>query len=254
MKKLFFLVLAIVAAGFWSCGGSSGGGANPAFTGDCAPLGTPDTTAAFKTRLDKFAMKRCYAKQGWEHDAEPRTSQNVHDTFIKIYYSPALFKWMDKGQRQGAVPDGAIAIKEEYAAQTDPASRIQFWSVMIHDSKLWWDGWYWAVVGVEVGAAAHPASASAASGCADPDNFCSAVGPTALNCIGCHASASYTVPGTSTYSSPDFIKKGAAASGSSETTSSGAAASMSAHASLSNWAALVMLPQPQAAPQPPSGF
>ena len=163
MKKLLFIVLAIVANGFL-CGSSSV--PNLAFTGDCAPLGKPDTSAAFKTRLDKFAMKRCYAKQGWQHDAQPRTSQNVHDTFIKIYYSPSLFKWMDKGQRKGPVPDGSLIFKEEYANRTDPPSKIQFWSVMIKDSSLWWDGWYWAVVGTEVGAAATPA-ASAASGCPD---------------------------------------------------------------------------------------
>ena len=41
MKKLLFLVVAIVATGLCvPCGGSSSGGgsSNPAFTGDCAPI------------------------------------------------------------------------------------------------------------------------------------------------------------------------------------------------------------------------
>jgi hypothetical protein len=254
MKKILFLVLAFVATGFWSCGGSSGG-PNPAFTGDCAPLPAPDTSAAFKTRLDKFTMKRCYAKQGWEHDAAPRTSQNVHETFIQIYYSPSLFKWMDKGQRKGPVPDGAIAIKEEYENQTDPPSKIVFWSVMIRDSKLWWDGWYWAVVGVEVGAAA-PAPA-ATSGCADPQDMFPLTGPTALNCAGCHASAQTDGVGMGTFSGPDFIKKksaGAAQSASENDAASTSARAVSAHSGLSSWVAAVMHSQPQATPDPPSGF
>jgi hypothetical protein len=262
LATLLFLVVSIVAVGLWSCGGGSGGGggSNPAFTGDCAPLPVPDTSAAFKTRLDKFAMKRCYAKQGWQHDAQPRTSQNVHDTFIQIYYSPSLFKWMDKGQRKGPVPDGAIAIKEEYANQTDPPSKIQFWSVMIRDSKLWWDGWYWAVVGTEVGASTSPAAA--ATGCADPDtqNPLAAPGgtfPTALNCAGCHASAQTDGTGMGTFSSPDFIKKnaaGAAQSASENDAAPTAARAESAHTQLSSWVAAVMHPQRQVTPDPPTGF
>ena len=246
MKKLLVILLLFVAGGVYSCGGSDdSGGSNAAVTGDCAPLGMPDTTAAFKARLDKFTMKRCYAKQGWQHDAQRRTSQNVHDTFIKIYYSPSLFKWMDKGQRQGPVPDGAMVIKEEYG-DTNKGSPIQFWSVMIHDSSLWWDGWYWAVVGVEVSASSAPASlaSAAVSGCPDPDKDFPLVGPSSINCIGCHASASLTVPGTGTFSGPDFIKK----------KSAGAAAAISAHANLPGFVTHALHMEPQTAPEPPSGF
>ena len=257
MKKrwLTFVITLLMAGWFWSCGGSSGGGPNPAFTGDCAPLGLPNTTQAFKDRLDKFAMKRCYAKQGWEHDAKPRTSQNLHDTFIQIYYSPSLFKWMDKNDRKGPVPDGAIAIKEEYANQTDPPSAIQFWSVMIHDSKLWWDGWYWAVVGVEVGGStAKPAQAS---GCPDPDttNPLAAPGgvfPTALNCAGCHSAAEVDGTGMGTFSSPDCVGKNAAGKASCGE-GGGSGGAISAHAQLSNWVAALQS-RPPAAPQAPSGF
>lgn len=263
-KKLLLIVLAIVAAGFCPAIAVAATGTNPAFAGACADLGKPDTSPAFKARLDKFAMNRCYAKRGWQHDAKPRTSQNIHDTFVKIYYSPSLFKWMDKGQRKGPVPEGSLIFKEEYANQTDPPSKIQFWSVMIKDSSLWWDGWYWAVVGTEVGAAATP-EAPAASGCPDPDaqNPVTAPGggfPTAINCAGCHASAQTDGTGIGTFSSPDFIKKkaagaartGSAAEGESQLGSAGGA--VSAHASLSNWVAAIMHPQPQATPEPPSGF
>ena len=259
MKKLLFLVAAIVATGL--CGvsySSASTNDTAAVTGACAPLPPPDTSPAFKARLDEFTMKRCY--KNWKHDATNRTSQNIHDTFIKIYYSPVLFKWMAKGQRMGPVPDGAIAIKEEYANQTDPPSKIQFWSVMIHDSSLWWDGWYWAVVGVEVGAAATPA-APAMSGCTDPDtlNPLAAPGgtfPTALNCAGCHASAQTYGSGMGTFSSPDFIKKkpaDPAISSSGDKAGSTPAGAISAHAQLSNWVQ-AMLSRPQVRPDPPSGF
>src|SRR5215468_9603176 len=141
-KRLLVVLLLILTGGFDSCGGgSSTSGSNPAFTGDCTPLPLPNATtafsAAFKTRLDKFAMKRCYAKQGWQRDAERRTSQKIHDTRIQMYYSPSLYKWMVKDKRQGPVPDGAIAIKEEFDT-TDADAPIAFWSVMIKASSLWW--------------------------------------------------------------------------------------------------------------------
>ncbi len=63
--------------------------------------------------------------------------------------------------RKGPVPDGSIVVKEEYL-DTDLTSPIIFWSVMVRDSSLWWDGWDWAVVGTEVTGSATAASATAA--------------------------------------------------------------------------------------------
>jgi hypothetical protein len=115
--------------------------------------------------------------------------------------------------RQGQIADGSVVIKEEYL-DTNPDSPILFWSVMIKDSSLWWDGWYWAVVGTEVSGSASAASAatlSAASsgGCAEPQF--SFNGPTSINCIGCHASAisgsssNSGNPGAGTFSTPQFV-------------------------------------------------
>jgi hypothetical protein len=225
----------IVADGFWSAGSASGGDTdNPAFTGACAKLPSP-SAPNFTNRFNQFVMQLCYQKQNWKHDANRRTSQNIHDTLVKIWYSPLLFKWMTVLNRQGPVPDGAISIKEEYSSETSP---IQFWSGMVKDSSLWWDGWYWSVVGTETtGSAAAP---SATSGCAEPQFQFN--GPTSVNCIGCHASAISTAPGAGTYSGTEFIAS---------TTSAGAAGSMPADAQLPAFAAHL---QAQADPDPASGF
>ncbi len=247
MKKLLFIVLLIMAGGFWSCGGGGGGGGGvtPPVNPACNNLpALPDTSPEYATRLDAFTKARCYdVALHWKHDAQRRTSQKLHDTLIRMWYSPSLFKWMSdqnpKGPRQGPVPDGAIVVKEEFPNETGPED---FWSVMVKDSSLWWDGWYWRVVGTEVGAAAAPAATSATNGCADP--VFSFNGPTSINCIGCHASADYHVPGTGTFSPLTFIQ-GASA---------GAAGSIPAHEMLPAFAMDAMHLETQAEPEPTSGF
>jgi hypothetical protein len=163
-----------------------------------------------------------------------------------MWYSPSLFKWMTDqnplGPRQGPVPDGAIVVKEEFPNETGPED---FWSVMVKDSSLWWDGWYWRVVGTEVGAAAAPAATSATSGCAEP--VFATNGPTSINCIGCHASADYNVPGTGTFSPTTFIDMKKA-------TSAGAAGAIPAHEMLPAFAMDAMHLETQAEPDPTSGF
>jgi len=249
MKKFrLFVFLWIAAIGLSSCGGGGGGGnsvnVNPACR-NLPPL--PDTSADYTARLDAFTKARCYdVAQHWKHDAQRRTSQKLHDTLIRMWYSPSLFKWMsDKnplGARQGPVPDGAMVVKEEFPNETGPED---FWSVMVKDSSLWWDGWYWRVVGTEVGAASVPAAAASPGACAEPEFGGS--GPTSINCIGCHASADYHVPGNGTFSPTTFIhmRKGP---------SKGAAAAIHADGALPGFAMEATHSQAQAEPNPTVGF
>ena len=148
--KLLFIVLSIVAFGFWSAGGASAGNpSNPgAFTGACGPL-PPPSWPTFKDRFDQFTMGLCYQQQQWPHEANRRSSEGLHAPFVKLWYSPQLYRWMTLRNRQGPIPDGSVIIKEEYL-DTSPSSPILFWSGMIKDSNLWWDGWDWEVVGTEV--------------------------------------------------------------------------------------------------------
>jgi hypothetical protein len=192
---------------------SSGSTINPAaFTGACGPL-PPPWWPNFKDRLDNFVMNLCYQKQQWTHEANRRSSEGLHAPYVKLWYSPQLYRWMTLRNRQGPIDDGSVVIKEEYL-DTNPNSPILFWSVMIKDSSLWWDGWSWAVVGTEVTGSASAASAATLSatssgGCAEPQF--SFNGPTSINCIGCHASAisgsssNSGNPGTGTFSTPQFV-------------------------------------------------
>ncbi len=82
----------------------------------------------------------CYQKQNWQHDAQVRTSDGVHP-FVRVWYSPSLFNWITVKNRIGPVPDGAIVVKEQYHDLSGPLFE---WTVMVKDSNLSWDGWYWA--------------------------------------------------------------------------------------------------------------
>lgn len=158
-------------------------------------------------------MNLCYQQQQWPHEADRRSSEGLHAPYVQLWYSPQLYRWMTLRNRQGPIDDGSVVIKEEYL-DTNPNSPILFWSVMIKDSSLWWDGWYWAVVGTEVTGSASVASAATLSatssgGCAEPQF--SFNGPTSINCIGCHASAisgsssNSGNPGAGTFSTPQFV-------------------------------------------------
>ncbi len=238
MKKLLFIVLLIVAAGL-SCGRDSSANTtdSAAHTRACAKLPSP-SAPNFTNRFNQFVMQLCYQKQNWQHDANRRNSEGLHAPFVKLWYSPLMFKWLTVLKSQGPVPDGAIVIKEEYL-DTDPTSPILFWSGMIRDSSLWWDGWYWAVVGTE--SSEPPVRAvPATTGCAEA--VFSTNGPTSINCIGCHGSAISTAPGAGTFSTSQFIGS---------TSSAGPAESMPADAKLPAFAPHSLM---QAAPDPASGF
>lgn len=210
-KKPLLIALAIMVACLCCSTNSSASTINPeAFSGACGPL-PPPSWPKFKDRLDKFVMGLCYQKQQWPHEANRRSSEGLHAPFVKLWYSPQLYRWMIPPQnRQGRIPDGSVVVKEEYG-DDDPTSPIVFWSVMIKDSILSWDGWSWAVVGTEVtGAiAASTTTSSTTSGCAEPQF--SFNGPTSINCIGCHASAisgsssDSGNPGAGTFSTPQFV-------------------------------------------------
>ena len=125
----------------------------------------------------------CYQKQNWQHDAQVRTSDGVHP-FVRVWYSPPLFDWITVKNRTGPIPNGAIVVKEQYQSQTAPLSE---WTVMVKDSKLSWDGWYWADL---VNPSPRNPNATPTplpgGGCAEPQVQFNGAG---LYCLNCHASA-----------------------------------------------------------------
>jgi hypothetical protein len=142
----------------------------------------------FPDRLNAFVQNFCYQKQRWQHDAQVRTSDGVH-LFVQVWYSPSLFNWMTIGKRRGPVPDGAILIKEEHLTQTAP---LLLWSLMVKDSNLSWDGWYWGILFPSGAQTPLPTPATVlsapATSAACPEPQAQLTG-TGLYCLNCHASA-----------------------------------------------------------------
>jgi hypothetical protein len=117
----------------------------------------PERLPEFQKILTTFLENGDYLRLGWSMDKGLRDTGpfidkklfGVHPT-VRIYYSPEIMKWLVAG-RTGAIPDGAVIIKEQYTA---PAAQYQIrkpdlvtdWTVMIKDSKGSKDGWYWAEI------------------------------------------------------------------------------------------------------------
>ncbi|HKP01899.1 MAG TPA: cytochrome P460 family protein [Chthoniobacterales bacterium] len=120
----------------------------------------PDRLPEFQKILTDFLERYDYRNLGWAEDKGLRDtgpfinnkSYGVHPT-VKIYYSPEIMTWLTGG-REGTIPDGAMIIKEQYAApaaryqlaSNPPASGFIDWTIMIKDSKGSKDGWYWAEI------------------------------------------------------------------------------------------------------------
>jgi hypothetical protein len=160
----------------------------------CASL-PPASSPIFLPRLTNFLNKQCYKNDGWEHDAAIRTSDGVHP-FVKVWYSPSLYNWMTVNQRKGPVPDRAIIVKEMYAS---PSAPLTEWTVMIKDSDIAWDGWYWGDLVNPSPRDPNAPPKPPPGGCAEPQVLFNGAG---LYCLNCHASA---ILSQSTYSSTEYI-------------------------------------------------
>jgi len=81
---------------------------------------------------------------------------------VKIYYSPEVVEWLCNN-REGELPDGSIIIKEMHSINQElditldnqGCMKIQAdvqpesWTIMIRDSTMAHDGWYWGGYSVE---------------------------------------------------------------------------------------------------------
>ncbi len=117
----------------------------------------PGRLPEFQKILTEFLEKGDYLKLNWCEDKGLRDTgpfinkipYGVHPT-VKIYYSPGIMRWLIE-DRRGTIPDGAMIIKEQYAApvaqyQLKPPPHVSDWTVMIKDAKGSRDGWYWAEI------------------------------------------------------------------------------------------------------------
>ena len=101
----------------------------------------------------------------------------------------------DDDKRVGPVPNGAIIVKESTQSLTAPLSE---WTVMIKDSNLSWDGWYWGDLVNPSPRNPNAPPKPPGRGCAEPQVLFNGAG---LYCLNCHASAI----ARSTYSSTAYL-------------------------------------------------
>lgn len=149
----------------------------------------PARMPAFQAELRSFLSGGKYRTLKWCEDKRLRdtgpfvngVSYGVHPT-VKIYYSPAVIKWLVRKDPNQVIPDGAMIVKEQYSApaaryQLQPPKAINGWTIMIKDSKGSQDGWYWAEIWD--------------AQCVDNNNppFAVPYAGFGLYCVRCHASA-----------------------------------------------------------------
>jgi hypothetical protein len=168
----------------------------------CSSL-PPASSPHFLEHLTSYMNDLCYQKANWPHDAQVRTSDGVHP-FVKVWYSPELFHWMTVTERKGPVPNGAIVVKEMYVTLTAPLTE---WTVMVKDSNLSWDGWYWADLVNPSPKNPNAPPAPPKGGCAEPQVLFNGTG---LYCLNCHASA---IANSDTFSSTAYLAQGSGARG-----------------------------------------
>lgn len=181
----------LLATVLWSC---TVGLSHAMACSSLPPASAPD----FLEHLTRYMNELCYQKANWPHDAQVRTSDGVH-LFVRVWYSPELFNWMTVKDRKVPVPNGAIVVKEMYVTLTAPLTER---TVMIKDSNLSWDGWYWADLVNPSPKNPNAPPVPPKDGCAEPQPLFNGAG---LYCLNCHASA---IAKEDTYSSTAYLASG----------------------------------------------
>ena len=127
------------------------------------PLPSSLPLDAYERQLYNFLGARRYEALGWVKDKRVRdTGAFINGTYygvhpaVRIFYSPEVYAWLKAGRPDVPIPDGAMIIKEMFAA---PAARYEGMSdeaveaalfgytVMVKDSSGSKDGWFWAYYG-----------------------------------------------------------------------------------------------------------
>ena len=118
----------------------------------------PAAFVEFEKRVLAFLQNGDYKALNWcvdkgVRDTGPYSKGVYYGTHpaVRIFYSPKVMTWLTGG-RQGAIPDGAMIIKEQYKPPSaryagmsdDQLPKVSDWTIMIKDSKGAKDGWFWA--------------------------------------------------------------------------------------------------------------
>jgi hypothetical protein len=105
--------------------------------------------SAFEKKLYDFLDQRCY--KNWVADRQIRNSGpfinnqsfGTHSA-VKVFYSPEVWDWLKRRNREGEIPDGAMIVKEMFDSPARPDRTLNAWTVMVKDKKGAYDGWYWS--------------------------------------------------------------------------------------------------------------
>jgi len=162
IRQLTLIVsLLLILALATPLGGTNGTASKPCKGTGEFPFALPSTVAAeglakYEGEILGWLKRRAYATDlSWCGDKGIRdTGPWINDIYYgthkaaKVYYSPAVMTWLT-GNRESAIPDGAMIIKEGIpapAAQWENATppAVSDWTIMIKDSKGSVDGWWWA--------------------------------------------------------------------------------------------------------------
>jgi cytochrome c553 len=182
------LVLALGSLGLFGLAPRSF--AESAQVGQCPswPLPLPSKIGpeAYEAQLGQYVNNYCYQQDSnWKRDSAYRDTGffignkklGTHNS-VRVYYSPEMYAWMQKGEPEGKIPEGATIIKEMYpmpASQSYTNNDRTGWAIMVRDSKVAWDGWYWSDGSTTISYDYNYASSGYA-----------------LYCMNCHASTAKT--------------------------------------------------------------
>jgi hypothetical protein len=143
----------------------------------CSTL-PPASTPGFDKQLYRFLENRCYG--AWAHDPKVRNTGPFLDNknfgthpAVKVWYSPEVWTWM-QGGRKGAIPAGAVIVKEMFTPPAAEDAALTGWTTMVKDPGASRDGWYWSY---------HAPGETPNQPIDYPDSGF------ALYCLRCHASA-----------------------------------------------------------------
>jgi len=200
--RLLVLIAVLVAVVLYPSRPVSASRVDANVSAPCQAL-PPASSEGFEAKLENFLVGSCYQATGWMHDANVRSSGGVHP-FVKIWYSPQIWKWITVDQRKGNPPDGAMLVKEQYEKLTQKSP--DEWTVMVKDSKGSHDGWYWADLSAPDSSTSSASNEKESSLRKGSSPQCQQASYPSIGfgqyCLNCHASAAGM---TSTYANSTHV-------------------------------------------------